>query len=98
LPFEAAVAQRIGVPVDNLRDRLGAAAFASAVRRGTTFSDGEIIDFARAQIYALPMLKSLDRRVASIAAFAAIVIYGLIVKINPPPEESFPLTRLVVSS
>jgi hypothetical protein len=53
LPFEAADAQRIGVLVDILRDRLGAAAFASAVRRGTTFSDGEIIDFVRAQIYAL---------------------------------------------
>ena len=53
LPFEAADAQRIGVLVDNLRDRLGAAAFASAVRRGTTLSDGEIIDFVRAQIHAL---------------------------------------------
>jgi predicted ATPase/DNA-binding SARP family transcriptional activator len=53
LPFEAADAQRIGVLVDELRDRLGAAAFASAVRRGTTLSDGEIIDFVRAQIHAL---------------------------------------------
>ena len=56
LPFEAADAQRIGVLVDNLRERLGAAAFASAVRRGTTLSDGEIIDFVRAQIYALSKL------------------------------------------
>ena len=53
LPFEAADAQRIGVLVDDLRERLGAAAFASAVRRGTTLSDGEIIDFVRAQIHAL---------------------------------------------
>jgi len=53
LPFEAADAQRIGVFVDDLRDRLGAAAFASAVRRGTTLSDGEIIAFVRAQIHAL---------------------------------------------
>jgi predicted ATPase/DNA-binding SARP family transcriptional activator len=53
LPFEPADAQRIGVLIDNLRDRLGAAAFASAVRRGTTLSDGEIIDFVRAQIHAL---------------------------------------------
>ena len=53
LPFEAADAQRIGVLVDDLRDRLGAAAFASAVRRGTTLSDGEIIAFVRAQIHAL---------------------------------------------
>jgi hypothetical protein len=56
LPFEAADAQRIGVLVDNLRDRLGAAAFAAAVRRGTTLSDGEIIDFVRAQIYTLSKL------------------------------------------
>ena len=53
LPFEAADAQQIGILVDNLRDRLGAAAFASAVRHGTTLSDGEIIDFVRAQIEAL---------------------------------------------
>ena len=56
LPFEAADAQRISALVDDLRDRLGAAAFASAVRRGTTLSDGEIIDFVRAQIYALSKL------------------------------------------
>jgi hypothetical protein len=56
LPFEAAAAQRIGVLVDNLRERLRAAAFASAVRRGTTLSDGEIIDIARAQIYTISML------------------------------------------
>jgi hypothetical protein len=53
LPFEAADAQRISGLVDDLRDRLGAAAFASAVRRGTTLSDGEIIDFVRTQIHAL---------------------------------------------
>ncbi|HEY5010782.1 MAG TPA: BTAD domain-containing putative transcriptional regulator, partial [Acidimicrobiales bacterium] len=56
LPFEAADAQRIGVLVDTLRERLGAAAFSPAVRRGTTLSDGEIIDFVRAQIYALSKL------------------------------------------
>jgi hypothetical protein len=53
LPFEATDAQTIGELVDNLRDRLGAAAFASAVRRGTTLSDGEIIVFVRDQIHAL---------------------------------------------
>jgi predicted ATPase len=53
LPFEAADAQQIGELVDTLRDRLGSAAFASAVRRGTTLSDGEIIVFVREQIYAL---------------------------------------------
>jgi predicted ATPase/DNA-binding SARP family transcriptional activator len=56
LPFEAADAQRIGFLAENLRDRLGVAAFASAVRRGTTLSDGEIIDFVRAQIHALSVL------------------------------------------
>jgi predicted ATPase/DNA-binding SARP family transcriptional activator len=53
LPFEATDAQRISALVDDVRDRLGVVAFASAVRRGTTLSDGEIIDFVRAQIHAL---------------------------------------------
>jgi predicted ATPase/DNA-binding SARP family transcriptional activator len=53
LPFDAADAQRINALVDDLRDRLGAAAFASAVRRGTSLSDGEIVEFVRAQIRAL---------------------------------------------
>jgi predicted ATPase len=53
LPFEAADAQRINALVDDLRERLGAAAFASAVRRGSSLSDGEIIEFVRAQIRAL---------------------------------------------
>ncbi len=53
LPFEAADAQQIGALVDNLRDRLGAATFAAAVRHGASLSDGEIIDFVRAQIHAL---------------------------------------------
>jgi len=53
LPFEAADAERIGALVDDLRQQLGAATFASAVRRGTTLSDGEIIDFVRDQIRAL---------------------------------------------
>ena len=53
MPFEAADAQRISALARELRDRLGAAAFASAVRRGTTLSDGEIIEFVRAQIRTL---------------------------------------------
>jgi predicted ATPase/DNA-binding SARP family transcriptional activator len=56
LPFEAADAQRIGVLVDDLRDRLGPAAFASAVRRGASLSDGEIIAFVRGQIGTLSPL------------------------------------------
>ncbi|MGZ4692314.1 MAG: BTAD domain-containing putative transcriptional regulator [Acidimicrobiales bacterium] len=53
LPFEAADAERITSLVDDLRDRLGASAFASAVRRGTTLNDGEIIDLVHEQIRAL---------------------------------------------
>jgi hypothetical protein len=53
LPFEAVDAQRINDLVDDLRARLGAAAFASAVRRGSSLSDGEIIEFVRAQIRGL---------------------------------------------
>jgi hypothetical protein len=53
LPFDASDAQRINELVDDLRDRLGAAAFASAVRRGSSLSDGEIVEFVRAQIRAL---------------------------------------------
>jgi hypothetical protein len=53
LPFEAADAQRISDLVDDLRDRLSPATFASAVRRGPALNDGEIIDFVRAQIQTL---------------------------------------------
>jgi predicted transcriptional regulator len=53
LPFEAVEAERIAALVDDLRDQLGAGAFASAVRRGASLSDGEIIDFVRDQIGAL---------------------------------------------
>jgi predicted ATPase/DNA-binding SARP family transcriptional activator len=53
LPFEAADAEQINVLVDDLRERLGPAAFASAVRRGSSLSDGEIIEFVRAQIRSL---------------------------------------------
>ena len=53
LPIEAADAQRITALADELRVQLGPSAFASAVRRGTSLSDGEIVDFARAQIHAL---------------------------------------------
>jgi hypothetical protein len=53
LPFEAVEAERIAALVGELRDQLGAGAFASAVRRGASLSDGEIIDFVRDQIGAL---------------------------------------------
>jgi predicted ATPase/DNA-binding SARP family transcriptional activator len=53
LPFEASEAERITSLVDDLRERLGPSAFASAVRRGTTLNDGEIIDLVHGQIRAL---------------------------------------------
>jgi hypothetical protein len=39
--------------VDELRERLGSAAFASAVRRGASLNDGQIIHFVHRQIFAL---------------------------------------------
>jgi hypothetical protein len=53
IPFGAADAERISSLVDDLRNQLGVAAFASAVRRGASLSDGEIIDFVHGQIRAL---------------------------------------------
>ena len=55
LPFGAADAERISSLVEDLRTQLGAAAFASAVRRGAALSDGEIIDFVNAQIFSLAL-------------------------------------------
>ncbi len=53
LPFGAVDAERISLLVDDLRNQLGGAAFASAVRRGASLSDGEIVDFVHGQISAL---------------------------------------------
>jgi len=53
LPFEAADAQRINALAADVREQLGAATFASAVRRGATLNDGEIITFVRGQIQSL---------------------------------------------
>jgi hypothetical protein len=53
LPFEASDAEHIEHLVTTLRDRLGAAEFATAVRRGASMSDGEIIEFTQARIAAL---------------------------------------------
>jgi predicted ATPase/DNA-binding SARP family transcriptional activator len=53
LPFGAVDAERISSLVDELRVQLGGAAFASAVRRGASLSDGEIVDFVLGQIFAL---------------------------------------------
>jgi predicted ATPase/DNA-binding SARP family transcriptional activator len=63
LPFDAVDSQRINALADDLRNRLGAAAFASAVRRGSSFSDGEIIEFVRTQIRALAPVTTHDSRV-----------------------------------
>ncbi len=53
LPFEAADAEHITALAAAVRERLGAAPFAAAVRRGATLRDGEIIEFVRHQIQAL---------------------------------------------
>ncbi len=53
LPIEASDAERIALLVDDLRSELGAAAFATSVRRGASMADGEIVDFARGRIRAL---------------------------------------------
>jgi predicted ATPase/DNA-binding SARP family transcriptional activator len=53
LPFRVTDAERISSLADDLRSRLGGAAFASAVRRGASLSDGDIIEFVRGQIFAL---------------------------------------------
>jgi predicted ATPase/DNA-binding SARP family transcriptional activator len=53
LPFEASEAEHLSTLVDELRQQLGAGAFATAVRRGAALSDGEMIGFVRAQIHAL---------------------------------------------
>ena len=53
LPFRVTDAERISSLAEELRSRLGGAAFASAVRRGASLSDGDIIEFVRRQIFAL---------------------------------------------
>jgi hypothetical protein len=53
LPFEASDAERINELVGKLRDGLGAAEFATAVRRGASMRDGEIVDFIQERIAAL---------------------------------------------
>ncbi len=53
LPFEASDAERISELVGTLRDRLGAAEFAAAVRQGASMSDGEIVEFVHGRISAL---------------------------------------------
>jgi hypothetical protein len=53
LPFEASDAEHIAELVEMLRNRLGAADFAGAVRRGASMSDSEIVDFIHERIAAL---------------------------------------------
>jgi hypothetical protein len=53
LPFEKSSMQHIGALTDRLRENLGSATFAAAVRRGAAFSDSEILDFARQSVRAL---------------------------------------------
>jgi hypothetical protein len=53
LPFEASDAERISALVDDVREGLGPAVFASTVRRGASMTDAQIIDFVRERIRAL---------------------------------------------
>jgi hypothetical protein len=53
LPFESSDAEHITELVEMLRERLGAAEFAAAVRRGASLSDGEIVEFIQERIAAL---------------------------------------------
>ena len=53
LPFEASDAERIDALVDELRDAMRPADFATAVRRGTSMTDGEIVEFVQSRIRAL---------------------------------------------
>jgi hypothetical protein len=47
LPFETSDVRRIETTTDRLREQLGDAAFAAAVRRGASFTDDEVIAFVR---------------------------------------------------
>jgi predicted ATPase/DNA-binding SARP family transcriptional activator len=53
LPFVASDAEQITKSVGTLRDNLGSAEFAAAVRRGAAMGDAEIIDFIRGRIAVL---------------------------------------------
>lgn len=52
LPFEQADSQRIDSLAVQLRDEMGSAEFAMAVRRGASMSDGEIVEFVQQRIRA----------------------------------------------
>ena len=53
LPFEASDAERIDALVDELREEMRPGEFATAVRRGASMTDGEIVEFVQARIRAL---------------------------------------------
>jgi hypothetical protein len=53
LPFVATDAEQITKSVGTLREHLGSAEFAAAVRRGAAMSDGEIVEFIRGRIAVL---------------------------------------------
>jgi hypothetical protein len=53
LPFVATDAAHLERLISGLRESLGAAAFAAAVRHGASMSDGEIVEFAQERIRAL---------------------------------------------
>ncbi len=53
LPFEASDAEHIDELVVELRDEMRSADFATAVRRGASMTDGEIVEFVQERIRAL---------------------------------------------
>ena len=53
LPFVATDAEQITTRVGTLREHLGSAEFAAAVRRGAAMGDSEIVEFIRGRIAVL---------------------------------------------
>jgi len=53
LPFEASDAERIDALVDELREEMRPGEFATAVRRGASMTDGEIVEFVQERIRVL---------------------------------------------
>ena len=53
LPFEASDAERIDTLVDELREEMRPGEFATAVRRGASMTDGEIVEFVQSRIRVL---------------------------------------------
>ena len=66
LPFEASDAERIDALVDELRDEMRPGEFATAVRRGASMTDGEIVEFVQARIRVLTAAAELADSTAGV--------------------------------